>query len=110
MSLLKRKKKQSLFSLLTSLQVSLKTDTFHMSFSSLCCRALLSPLMIVTLVTFQNIHMALSFLGLAIPYLLLEGLDLIILFLSLASLPAWHCGPATTPGWLVKHLFMYFIT
>lgn len=32
MSLLKRKKKKSLFSLLTSLQVSLKIDTFHMSF------------------------------------------------------------------------------
>lgn len=32
MSLLKREKKKSLFSLLTSLQVSLKIDTFHMSF------------------------------------------------------------------------------
>lgn len=66
--------------------------------------------MIMTSMTFQNIHMALSLLNLAAPYLLHEGLDLIILFLSLASLPAWHCVPATRLGWLIKHLFMYFIT
>ena len=39
----KKEKKKSLFSLLTSLQVSLKADTFHMSFSCPCCLSLLSP-------------------------------------------------------------------
>lgn len=64
----------------------------------------LSPLMTVTSVTFQNIHMALFFpLTPATPCPRREGLDFIFRTPGL-SLAAWHCVPATRPGLARKNL------
>ncbi|KAG8518223.1 Usherin, partial [Galemys pyrenaicus] len=87
---LEKEKKKISFIPLTFLQLSLKRDALQVSFSSLCC-SLLSSLMTVTSVTFQNIHMA-CFLNPVTPYLLHEGLDLKISFLRLAS----HCLALST--------------